>query len=214
MAMCTNITLGLHKIRVSLLLYEVVYLAAVLFNSQAWSNITITEFNQLRSSQLKFLKSTMQVPSSTPNAFTYLELGVLLIQYKIHKRQLNFLHHIIYLPPDPVHRLHLKQILLPFERNWTNNVFSLLKLYELDYDSIKDVSKEVWKETVEEAIPAVALEELTRESRKKTKTFNLKYEFFQRQNYITTFPPELACLLFRVRGRIINCRKNHHSSHQ
>ena len=142
MAMCTNITLGLHKIRVSLLLYEIVYLAAVLFNSQAWSNITITEFNQLKSSQLKFLKRTMQVPSSTPNAFTYLELGVLLIQYKIHKRQLNFLHHIIHLPPsDPVHRLHLQQILLPFERNWTNNVFSLLKLYELDYDSIKEIKQ-------------------------------------------------------------------------
>ena len=98
MAMCTNITLGLYRIRVSLLLYEVVFLAAVLFNSQAWSNITKAQFNQLETSQLRFLKRTMQVPSSTPNAFTFLELGVLPIRYKIHKRQLIFLHHIVHLP--------------------------------------------------------------------------------------------------------------------
>ena len=215
MAMCTTITLGLYRIRITLLLYEVVYLAAVLFNSQAWSNITITEYNQLQTSQLKFLKRTMQVPSSTPNAFTYLELGVIPIRYKIHKRQLNFLHHIIHLPSsDPVHKLHLQQKLLPYEKNWTNNVFVLLQKYELDYDSIKDVSKEAWKETVEEAITTVAFQELIQQCSEKTKTFRLKYECFQRQKYITTFPADLACLLFRIRGKVINCRDNHHSSHQ
>jgi hypothetical protein len=215
MAMCTNITLGLHRIRVSLLLYEVVFLAAVLFNSQAWSNITTTEYNQLRTTQLKFLKRTMQVPSSTPNAFTYLELGVLPIQFKIHKRQLNFLHHILHLPSsDPVQKLHLQQLLLPFEKNWTNNVMLLIEMYGLDYESVKEMSQEAWKATVEEAITTAAFEDLTRECREKTKTFGLKYEFLERQKYITAFPSELACLLFRIRGKMINCRNNHHSSHK
>ena len=157
----------------------------------------------------------MQVPSSTPNAFTFLELGVLPIRYKIHKRQLIFLHHIVHLPSsDPVHKLHLQQIKLPFEKNWTNNVFLLLKLYGLDYESVKEVTIDAWKEAVIEAVTTVAFHELISECSEKTKTYRLKYESFHRQKYLTSIPSELACLLFRIRGRIINCRDNHHSSHQ
>ena len=64
-----------------------------------------------------------KTPNATPNAFTFLELGVLPIEYEINKRQLVFLYHILTLPKsDPVYKLHEKQKLLKYEKNWANNL--------------------------------------------------------------------------------------------
>ena len=73
-----------------------------------------------------------------------------------------------------MHKLHLQQIKLPFEKNWTNNVFLLLKLYGLDYESVKEVTIDAWKEAVIEAVTTVAFHELISECSEKTKMYRLK----------------------------------------
>ena len=53
----------------------------------------------------------MGVAKSTCNAFIYLELGVLPIEYEIHKRQLMFLYRILNLDDDdPVYRMYENMI--------------------------------------------------------------------------------------------------------
>ena len=94
MSLCSDVTLGYHRVKVLIMLYVAIFIAAVLFNSQVWSNITITQETKLQTAQLKFLKRTIHAPNSTSNAFTFLEFGVLPIRYEIHKRKLMFYHHI------------------------------------------------------------------------------------------------------------------------
>ena len=34
------------------------------------------------------------------------------------------------------------------------------------------------------------------------------------QQYITAYPPHIASFLFKLRGRVLNCRDNHHSANK
>ena len=124
-----------------------------------------------------------------------------------------FYHHIhTLLPTDPAFRIHTQQRLLPFEKNWTNEVSSLLQIYSLDDIDIVEISKEEWKETVAKSITAVAFDKLVEECGGKTKTYKLTYETLTQQKYLTSLPYELACLVFKIRSRNIKCLNNHHSS--
>ena len=213
LSLCNDMTLGYHYIGSALLLYKTIFLASVLFNSQAWTNLTKTQLIQLRTVQLKYLKRTLQVPNSTSNAFIYLELGVLPIEFEIHRRQLMFLHHIYTLPPDdPVQQIFRQQKLLPYEKNWWNGVAELLEKYDLtdaDYDTI---CKNDWKNMVDANITDYAFQQLKDECSSMTKTYQLKYDNFERQQYLTSCPSDIARLIFRIRGKVLNCRDNHHSS--
>ena len=213
LSLCNDMTLGYHYIESALLLYRTIFLASVLFNSQTWTNITKTQIMQLRTVQLKYLKRTLQAPNSTPNAFTYLELGVLPIEYEIHRRQLMFLHHIHTLPPDdPVQKIFNQQKLLSYEKNWWNGVAELLKKYDLtnaDYDSI---CKDKWKSMVDANIIEFAFQQLKDECSGMTKTYQLKYDSFECQHYLTSYPSNIASLIYKIRGRVLNCRDNHHTS--
>lgn len=53
---------GKHTIEVSLLLYRALYLSSLLFNSQAWRNLTKTDINQLQTQQLRLLKKLVGAP--------------------------------------------------------------------------------------------------------------------------------------------------------
>ena len=143
--------------KTALLLYKTIFLASVLFNSQAWTNLTKTQLIQLRTVQLKYLN--------------YLELGVLPIEFEIHRRQLMFLHHIHTLPPDdPAQQIFRQQKLLPYEKNWWNGVAELLEKYELtdvDYDTI---CKDEWKNMVDANITDYAFQQLKEECSSMTKT--------------------------------------------
>ena len=69
----------------------------------------------------------MKVPSSCPNAGTFLEFGVLPIEGVIHCRQLCFLHHILTLEAsDPVYRMYVELKSFEHETNWANDVKELL----------------------------------------------------------------------------------------
>ena len=213
LSLCNDLTLGHHYMSSALLLHKVVFLAAVLFNSQAWTNITKSQLKQLTTIQLKYLKRTLQVPNSAPNAFTFLELGVLPVEYEIHRRQLMFLHHIHTLPSDdPVNMIFQQQKLLPNEKNWWNAVAKLLDQYELSDSDYTTIDKDEWKFLVDTNVNDHAFRKLQQECRDMSKTYHLKYEIFQRQSYITSCPSNIARLIFRIRGKILNCRDNHHSS--
>ena len=157
----------------------------------------------------------MHAPSSTPNAFVFLELGILPMKYEIHKRKLMFYHHIHTLSDDdPVLKVHIQQKRLPFENNWTTETASLLTLYNLNDIDIKEISREKWKDMISETITNQALLDLSKESKDKTKIYCLNYQSFSMQKYITSLPFELASLIFKIRSKGLKCSNNHHSSHK
>ena len=87
---------GLYEVQILLQLYESIFLSKLLFNCQSWTSLRkSSDIPSLESMQYKYLKQTMHIPYSTPNAGLLLELGILPIKDVVNIRKLTFLHHIL-----------------------------------------------------------------------------------------------------------------------
>ena len=208
-ALCDNPIFGVYTIECLLMLHQSMFLGSVLFNSQAWSYLTQQNIDQLTTTQLKFLKRILHAPSSTPNAVTFLELGVLPIKFEIQKRQLMFLQHVISLEDsDPVKLMYREQQKYMYEKNWHNCINKIrIDLHIIHSDSdIAQLSKVAWKNIVESALQEAALQELKREYESKNKSMNLKYETLETRKYLKVMNPADARLVFKVRSRTLDCK--------
>lgn len=122
-ALCNEVTMGIYEIETLLMLYNSLFIPVVLYNSQAWCTLTQADITKLKTAQLKYIKRVFHSPSSTPNVITFLETGILPIEYEINKRQLNFLHHIVTQEnDDPVKLIYQEQLKIPEEENWANEI--------------------------------------------------------------------------------------------
>ena len=213
LSLCNEVTLGLFFAKSALILYRSVFLATLLFNSQSWRNLTKAELKKLEVIQLRFLKRIMKAPISTPNSFVFLEFGELPVSYIIHSRQLGFLHHIHHLnESDPVKKMYNAQLLLPFEKNWANEVNALLGTYSLNIHNIRNISKDAWKRVVKQQIEKKAFDNLTLDIHNKSKTKHLQYDSFESQQYIASYHHKQASIIFKLRSRSIDCKANRKSS--
>ena len=176
----------------------------MLYSCQVWTRLTKDDEKCLSTIQLQFLKQILQVPRSTCNCFTYLELGVLPVTAVIHIRKLTFLHHILCLDhDDPVLLAYQQQMNYVAEKNWANECIQLRAKYNLkeNDEEIALLSKEAWKERVKKIVTREVLQDLNEEKMSKKKVAATKiYESMEGEEYLTTLKPEHARILFRVRS--------------
>ena len=204
-------SMGHHTLSVYLLLHQAIFLSSVLFNSQAWSNIKDKHVKELTTLQLKYLKKMMGVRPATANAFVYLELGVLPIEYEIHRRQILFLHHVMNLSEDdPVKKVWRNQTVLPDHDNWWTNVKLLMDKYSINLseEEITSMSKETFKQKVRKNINSYAFEKLKEECQSKSKTGGIEYEEFGTQDYIKTMSPGRAKVIFKCRSKTLSIKES------
>ena len=74
-----------------LLLYRSVYLPRLIYNCESLSKLTKNDICELQKAQRRYLRSMMEASGSTLVAATYLEMGVLTIEYEINICRLRFL---------------------------------------------------------------------------------------------------------------------------
>ena len=211
--MCNETTFRCHRIEALLLLYRTVFMQSLIFNSQAWSHITLSDLDELRKVQTRCLKRILWAPSSTSNAYVFLELAVLPVEYEIEIRQCMYLQHIIQLPDDHlIHRIYKQELCYHAENNWANNMEVIKAKYGFPKnDVISKMSRESWKNLVREKITEEARKLLLEKSQSMSKTKQLIYEDakFETQKYLLSYPFHTASTIFKIRGRVINCLGNH-----
>ena len=79
---------GLFEVQTLLQLYESIFLRTLLFNCQSWTHLRKSnDIPSLERVQYKYLKQTMHVPYSTPNAGLLLEVGILPIKNVINEEK-------------------------------------------------------------------------------------------------------------------------------
>ena len=210
MSLCSDVTMGLHAIETLLLLYRSLFIAVVLYNAQAWSNVSISELKSLQTVQLRFLKRIFHAPSSSSNPLTFLETGTLPIKYEIHVRQLGFLHHILTLTEkDPVKHAYQQQLKFSMASNWANEVAKIRNLYSITEEDteVANLSKRRWKKIVRIKVVTKALVDLNQEMSQQKHAQNLvPYTKLSRQQYLDTLPPNLARKVFHIRTGTIDLR--------
>lgn len=206
-----EISVGVYTVSVFLLLYSAIFLASILFNAQAWSNLTEKNMHTLSTVQLKFLKKIMSAKQATANSFVYLELGVLPVEFEVHKRQLAFLHHIVHLrDDDPVRKMWEYQKRMPNYNNWWNGIEELMKTYgiTLTEEQIKNMSKDTFKQKVKKAVTQVAFDVLRKECQTKEKTKRLVYEEYRTQPYLTSMYHNHAKIVFKCRSKTLGIKQH------
>ena len=210
-AIMSETQFGKHTIDVYLLLYGALYLNSVIFNSQAWRNLTDKNYEQLQVQQLKLLRKVVDAPSFISSSFLFLELGVLPIKYEINARQISFLHHVVNLSADdPVSVLYEHMKRLPFEKNWLCEVTKLAQKYNIniDEDHLRTTSKDSFKCQVKQAIREYAFQSLLQECESKSKTKEVVYSQFRTQPYLSKLYPSHAKTILKCRSRCLKI-KNH-----
>ena len=115
-----------------LLLYTSVFLPRLIFNCKTWSTVTKSEVESLQKAHLRCLRNMMELANPSPVAGTFLELGILPIQFEIDMRKLNFLWKILQKENgDPVKQIYVGLKHNCFEKNWAKEVMGLRSRYGL-----------------------------------------------------------------------------------
>ena len=208
---CYTVTRGAKAIKSLLLLYITVYLPTIIFNCEAWDNLTGEDMKLLQVLQMKFLKRVLQVPKSTPNCLVLLELGITPIELVIKSRQLNFLHHILNLSEDdPVKMAYYEQKSFSSENNWAREIKNTLARCGLSEseEEIAAMSKVKWKEVVSKQIKSVALKELN-EKRKQLKNGSVvdEYDSLETQEYFQELNAQDSRTLFKIRAEVYDMKE-------
>ena len=154
-AECGEVTLGLHAIKVLLVMYQSIFLQTVLYNSGSWCNLSQGNKESLTEIQMKYLGRILHIPKSTPTLVILRELGIISIVNELECRQLNYLHKILLLDDDdPVRELYEQQKMYPFSRTWYREISELCKKYDLELDekTIERMGKWQWKNLVKKKV--------------------------------------------------------------
>ena len=81
-----------HKIEIGMKLHEAKIHNGILFNSEAWSNVTDGDMERLEQVGTAALKALVAGHSKCTKAFYYLEFGTLMIRHKVMIRRILYHH--------------------------------------------------------------------------------------------------------------------------
>ena len=198
-SLCKEVQFGDSQINNMLLLYQSLFLPRLVYNCEAWSNISESDYKQLQNAQLAFLRRVMEVPRSTPVAATFLELGILPIRYEIEKRQLLFLKRILSRETcDPLLLTYEQMLRMNSEPNWANGVLDLRQKYSLPLNdtNIRNMSSQMWKFLVVGTVKKQAFSQLS------------AYARLQKSSHINVLGPQVVRVLFRAKLRMFDLKTN------
>ena len=210
-ALCKEVKFGKKQIANMFLLYSSFFIPRLIYNCEAWSNVTDKEISFFQDAQLNFLCRLMEVRRSTPTAGVYIELGILPIGYEIEIRQLLFLRKILMKDVnDPVLKIYCEMLKYPYERNWANCILDLRYKYNLPLcdDNIINMTKSMWKVMVKNRIKKHALEQLLSKCQENKKTSHLRYHRLERASYVTNVDQEIARIIFKTRLQVFDVKEN------
>ena len=111
--------MGSKQIESMLVLHKTVFIPRLIYNCEAWSNLTPKDYLTLQTLQLTYLRNFLEVSKATPLAAMYLEIGILPVRYEIEMRQLLFLKRILHKKhDDPCLLTYDEMLKLENETNW------------------------------------------------------------------------------------------------
>ena len=128
-----GIPFGRQYFKVGIILRNCLLVSSMLFNSEAWYNVTSSELELLESIDLSFLRQLLKASKGTPKEMFYLELGILPFREIIRGRRLNFPHEILNEERNSLVSKFLKaQLKYQTKKDWINKVLQDLEYLELE----------------------------------------------------------------------------------
>ena len=184
-ALIEGIPFGKFYFQVAMILRESLLISSMIFNSEAWYNVTKPELELLESVDLQFLRRILNAPKSTPKEMLFLETGCVPFREIIRKRRILFLHYILNEKSDSIMRKFLeKQIQTKKKKDWINQVTIDLKELNLNItiDNINKIKKSRLKIIINQAIKEKTFCEMVQKKESHSKVRLIKHERLDMQN--------------------------------
>ena len=218
-AILDDIPLGKYKIDIGLKLREAMLLNRILFNSEAWHNISDKEIKILESVDEHLLRSLVKGQSKTPLEFLYLEAGAMPIRFIISSRRMIYLHSILRRVDDElIKKIYKAQRDDPTPGDWCellNDDFNIIG-EELDEAAIANASTESYTKYIKSKVRGAALKYLNERKETHSKIRHIEYVKLEKQTYLSSplFTNEDVYLLFSLRSRSVDCKENFKSRYK
>jgi Zn finger protein HypA/HybF involved in hydrogenase expression len=211
-----TIPFGKHYFEVGIILRNSLLVSSVLFNSEAWYNLTETELNLLETVDLMFLRKLLKAPKGTPKEMLFLELGCMPLREILRERRLGFLHYILKEDPKSmISRFFKVQMEKRNRRDWVTTVLEDLKyldLEQLSMDSIRKMKKGSFMNLIKKEIRNKTFDKLQSRKKSHTKVENVEHNEFRIQKYLQpnkeTMNKEIAQMIFKLRCRVTEAKVN------
>ena len=218
MAMLKEISLGHYYFEIASLLRETLFMNAFLWNMETWYNIRKSDYEEIEKIDRILIKRILGVPSSTPSALLYLELGLVPLKYIIQARRLTFLRYILSRKEDDLLlKFFMAQMREPSKNDWCQTVKDDLQEFqiELNFDQIKSLSKLKWKKIVQKAMRTKAFDDLIEKQTNYLKGEDLSYGKLEIRTYLLSknINTSQKNLIFKIRTNMINVKSNYSHSY-
>ena len=207
---------GKQYFEVGILLRNSLLVSSMLFNSEAWYNLTETELNLLETIDLQFLRQLLKAPKGTPKEMLFLELGCMPYRDIIRERRLGFLHYILNEDQESmVNRFFHSQMKMRTKKDWVTTVLEDLKylgLSDMSMEKIRKMKKVCFMKLVKSSNKSHTFEKLQKIKFSHTKVKNLEHNSLKMQKYLqpnqTKITNEEAQLVFKLRCRVTETKVN------
>ena len=219
-----GIPFGKYHFEAGIILRNSLLVSSVLFNSEAWYNITKAELELIESVDLMLLRGILKAPKSTPKEMLFLELGILPLREIIRKRRLAFLHYILHENKDSmISRVFETQRRNKTSKDWVTTVLSDLKEINLNMtlEEIRNMKKQTFINIIKRKIEYKSLKYLEKMKEKHSKVDSLKHPVLKMQPYLmpndAKMKKEECQMIFQMRCRVTDTKvnqKNRYDSHE
>ena len=213
LAIIKDIPLGQYKIEIGLKLRQAMLLNMLLFNSEAWHDVSDAEIKILETVDEHLLRALVNGHSKTPLEFLYLESGAIPIRFILACRRMTYLQTILKRNENEL----TKRIFKAQKENPTKGDFYCQVLEDFDLigeilneEEVANKSKISHKNNIKQKIKTAALSFLLEKKQNHSKIKDIQYTKLETQNYMTSplFQNSEVCLLFALRSKYIDCKAN------
>ena len=205
LAIVEEIPLGVYRLEMGLKLRQAMFINGVLFNSEAWHNVTNDDIKPLEKLDESLLRSLLQNHPKSPIEYLYLETGSVKIRHILASRRIMYLKTILGRDDEEL----IKRIFREQERNPSpGDFYELVKQdfdkYEITYNEemIVSTKEEHYKGLVRNKIRETAFTELKMEQASHSKVRKIIYEKLEAQGYLKSplFSNEDVAVLSNLRS--------------
>ena len=197
--------LGYRRITAGLLFRKSLLINTMLFNSEAWHDITDSQIEAFEKIDEALIRGLLSGHSKLPLPAIYLETGQVPIRYIIATRRILYLQTILHREPDElIRRVYNAQKDDPSDGDFCQLVDQDLRLIDcqLSNDQIASMDKYSLRVLVKKKAKQAAFRSLMAIKETKSKMDNILYQnSFNHQPYILRLPRDQSSLLLALRTR-------------
>ena len=204
-----------HYFEVGMLLRDSLLVSSMLFNSEAWYNLTNAELDLLETIDVSFLRQLLKAPKGTPKEMLYLELGCIPLREVIRERRLGFLYYILNENPNSmIHKFFKCQMKGRKRKDWATTIIEDLEKLEIsmNMEEISKMKKGIFMNMIKQRVKNKAFKELEQTKLSHSKVDKIEHNGISMQKYLQPnsckIKIEEAQLIFKIRCRTTEAKVN------